>query len=146
MGGDRRRASQPSAACGAAYGLGQEHALTIRDAEIVARWLRQNGIQAYAYSSGSLPPDDLDPQLRAELEAKEDWRTAGGDGARTGVYRRFLEDLLLANRIRALAATSALSMGFDKPDLAFVIHYQRPKSVVDYYQQVGRAGRAIDSG
>ena len=126
-------------------GSGIVYALTIRDAEIVARWLRQNGIQAYAYSSGSLPPDDLDPQLRAELEAKADWRTAGSDSARTGVYRRFLEDLLLTNRIRVLASTSALSMGFDKPDLAFVIHYQRPKSVVDYYQQVGRAGRAIDS-
>ena len=55
----------------------------------------------------------------------------------------FLEDLLLENRIRALVATSALSMGFDKSDLVFVIHYQRPKSVVDYYQQVGRAGRGV---
>ena len=82
---------------------------------------------------------------RAVGNNEADWRTAGSDSARTGVYRRFLEDLLLTNRIRALAATSALSMGFDKPDLAFVIHYQRPKSVVDYYQQVGRAGRAIDS-
>lgn len=126
-------------------GSGIVYALTIRDAEIVARWLRRNGLSAYAYSSGALPPDDLEPALRSELETKLEWQVANGDGARTNVYRQFLEDLLLANRIRALVATSALSMGFDKPDLAFVIHYQRPKSVVDYYQQVGRAGRGIDS-
>ena len=45
---------------------------------------------------------------------------------------------------RALVATTALGMGFDKPDLGFVIHYQTPGSVVAYYQQVGRAGRALD--
>lgn len=54
-----------------------------------------------------------------------------------------LEDDLLKNRVKALVATTALSMGFDKPDLGFVIHYQRPGSAVHYYQQVGRAGRAI---
>ena len=126
-------------------GSGIVYALTIRDAEIVARWLRQNGIQAYAYSSDSQPPEDLDQDLREELEAIPEWADAGGNSDRTSIYRRFLEDLLLANRVRALVATSALSMGFDKSDLAFVIHYQRPKSVVDYYQQVGRAGRGIDS-
>lgn len=126
-------------------GSGIVYTLTIRDAELVARWLRRNGIAAYAYSSGALPPDDFDPGLRGELESKVEWQAAGGTNARTNVYRMFLEDLLLDNRIRALVATSALSMGFDKPDLAFVIHYQRPKSVVDYYQQVGRAGRGIDS-
>ena len=126
-------------------GSGIVYALTIRDAEIVARWLRRNGIEAYAYSSNSLPPEDLDPDLREELEDIPEWADAGGNSARTSIYRRFLEDLLLENRVRALVATSALSMGFDKSDLAFVIHYQRPKSVVDYYQQVGRAGRGIDS-
>lgn len=46
--------------------------------------------------------------------------------------------------MKALAATVALGMGFDKPDLGFVIHYQTPGSVVAYYQQVGRAGRALE--
>ncbi len=56
-----------------------------------------------------------------------------------------LEQDLLENRVKALVATPALGMGFDKPDLAFVIHYQTPGSVVFYYQQVGRAGRALDA-
>ena len=59
--------------------------------------------------------------------------------------REKLEQDLLGNRVKALVATSALSMGFDKPDLSFVIHYQLPGSVVAYYQQVGRAGRAMDA-
>lgn len=56
-----------------------------------------------------------------------------------------LEQKLLDNQIKVLVATVALGMGFDKPDLGFVIHYQRPGSVVAYYQQVGRAGRAIEN-
>ena len=56
-----------------------------------------------------------------------------------------LEQALLENRVKALAATTALGMGYDKPDLAFVIHYQTPGSVVHYYQQVGRAGRGLDA-
>jgi ATP-dependent DNA helicase RecQ len=50
---------------------------------------------------------------------------------------------LLANNVKVVVATSALGMGFDKPDLAFVIHYQSPGSPVAYYQQVGRAGRGL---
>lgn len=59
--------------------------------------------------------------------------------------REELEQELLDNRVKALVATVALGMGFDKPDLAFVIHYQTPGSVVHYYQQVGRAGRGVES-
>ena len=58
---------------------------------------------------------------------------------------KILEQDLLDNRVKALVATVALGMGYDKPDLAFVIHYQMPGSVVAYYQQVGRAGRGVDA-
>lgn len=54
-----------------------------------------------------------------------------------------LEQKLLNNEIKVLVATTALGMGYDKPDLAFVIHFQTPGSAVAYYQQVGRAGRAL---
>lgn len=57
--------------------------------------------------------------------------------------RPHLEDLLQDNRIKALVATTALGMGYDKPDISFVIHYQAPGSIISYYQQVGRAGRAV---
>lgn len=130
---------------GRIQGSGIIYALTIRDAEIVACWLRANGLSAYAYSSDASPPKDISPELRQELELREARQVSTGEFNQTAVYRSFLEDMLLANRIRALVATSALSMGFDKADLAFVIHYQRPRSIIDYYQQVGRAGRGIDS-
>ena len=58
--------------------------------------------------------------------------------------RHELEDALRDNRLKALIATSALGMGYDKPDLGFVIHVGAPPSPVSYYQQVGRAGRAIE--
>ncbi|WP_116113610.1 RecQ family ATP-dependent DNA helicase [Austwickia chelonae] len=57
--------------------------------------------------------------------------------------RAGLEDALRENRVKALVATSALGMGYDKPDLGFVVHVGAPPSPVSYYQQVGRAGRAI---
>ncbi len=59
--------------------------------------------------------------------------------------REKLEQALLVNRVKALVATVALGMGYDKPDLTFVIHYQTPGSVVGYYQQVGRAGRGVEA-
>ena len=63
----------------------------------------------------------------------------------TGDRREDLEQQLLDNKVKALAASVALGMGFDKPDLSFVIHYQRPGSIIAYYQQIGRAGRGIDT-
>lgn len=56
-----------------------------------------------------------------------------------------VEDSLRANRVKAVIATSALGMGYDKPDLGFVVHVGSPASPVDYYQQVGRAGRALET-
>ena len=96
-------------------GSGIIYTLTVRDAVQVAGWLQSRGIQAESYSG------------------------------ETGARRVELENALLQNRVKALVATTALGMGFDKPDLAFVIHYQTPGSVVAYYQQVGRAGRALDA-
>ena len=96
-------------------GHGVIYTLTVRDAELVADWLRSQRIDVEAYTG--------------QMEAEE---------------RERLEQRLLRNRVKALVATVALGMGFDKPDLGFVIHYQTPGSVVAYYQQVGRAGRALE--
>jgi ATP-dependent DNA helicase RecQ len=101
-------------------GSGIVYTLTQRDSVRVAQWLKQNGISAQAYHAG--------------MSEKEPG----------GISRMELEQALLNNQIKVLVATVALGMGFDKPDLGFVIHYQRPASVVHYYQQVGRAGRAVD--
>jgi ATP-dependent DNA helicase RecQ len=62
----------------------------------------------------------------------------------TSSDREALEHALIANEMKALVATVALGMGFDKPDLGFVVHFQRPGSAIAYYQQVGRAGRAVE--
>jgi len=97
-------------------GSGIIYTLTIEDARRVSEWLKNNGIAARAY--------------HADLQAAE---------------RITAEQQLLRNEVKALVATVALGMGFDKPDLGFVVHFQRPGSVVAYYQQVGRAGRAVDS-
>jgi ATP-dependent DNA helicase RecQ len=96
-------------------GSGIVYTLTKRDAEQVAAFLTANGIEALAYSG--------------EQET--------GD-------RIVTEERLLRNEIKAVVATSALGMGYDKADLTFVVHYQAPGSVVSYYQQVGRAGRGVD--
>ncbi len=96
-------------------GHGIIYTLTVRDANQVADWLKTQGINVEAYTGET------------------------GDG------REGLEQALLDNQVKALVATTALGMGYDKPDLAFVIHYQVPGSVVAYYQQVGRAGRALDA-
>ena len=66
-------------------------------------------------------------------------------GATDTAERETLEADLLANRVKALVATSALGMGFDKPDLGFVVHLGAPSSPIAYYQQVGRAGRSTAS-
>jgi ATP-dependent DNA helicase RecQ len=96
-------------------GSGIVYTLTKRDAELVAEWLTAHGIAAEAYSG----------------EVDSDTRVA-------------VEERLLANDLKAVVATSALGMGYDKPDLGFVVHYQAPGSVISYYQQVGRAGRAVE--
>ena len=103
-------------------GTGIIYTLTRHDADQVADWLQQNGISANAYYS--------------------DVRNDGFESP--DAYRRHLEERLLRNEMKALVATSALGMGYDKPDIGFVIHYQAPGSIIAYYQQVGRAGRAID--
>ena len=95
-------------------GHGVIYTLTVSDAGRVAAWLQSRGINAHAYTS----------QVAADRRVQ-------------------LEQALLNNRVKALVATTALGMGFDKPDLSFVIHYQSPASVVAYYQQVGRAGRGL---
>ncbi|MDD4017880.1 MAG: RecQ family ATP-dependent DNA helicase, partial [Kiritimatiellae bacterium] len=103
-------------------GSGIVYTLTQRDAERVAEWLRITGIRAEAYNANVDEGDEVEGASRREL----------------------LEQKLLNNEVKVLVATVALGMGFDKPDLGFVIHFQRPGSVVHYYQQVGRAGRAIN--
>ncbi len=104
-------------------GTGIVYVLTKRDADQVAAWLRLHGTDAHAYYSG----------VCAEgFETSDD-------------YRQHLEGRLLRNELKAVVATTALGMGYDKPDLGFVVHYQAPGSIVGYYQQVGRAGRAIDT-
>jgi ATP-dependent DNA helicase RecQ len=96
-------------------GSGIVYTLTKRDAEQVAGFLTANGISALAYS-----------------------------GEQASDQRVTTEERLLRNEVKAVVATSALGMGYDKADLAFVVHYQAPGSVVSYYQQVGRAGRGVE--
>jgi ATP-dependent DNA helicase RecQ len=96
-------------------GSGIVYTLTKRDAEQVASWLSGRGIAAVPYSG------------EHETDTRID-----------------VEERLLRNEIKAVVATSALGMGYDKPDLSFVVHYQAPGSVIAYYQQIGRAGRGVE--
>ena len=97
-------------------GSGIVYTLTVAQAHDIAALLRERGHQVAAYTGSTEAAE------RAQLEAD-----------------------LLANRVKALIATSALGMGFDKPDLGFVVHLGAPSSPIAYYQQVGRAGRSTDS-
>ncbi len=97
-------------------GSGIVYTLTVSGAEDIARLLRENGYAVRAYTG------------RTDNEEREQ-----------------LEQQLKANELKALVATSALGMGFDKPDLGFVVHIGAPSSPVAYYQQIGRAGRATDN-
>ena len=96
-------------------GSGSSTASRWRTVERVADWLATRGIAVAPYYG------DLDSDRRQELE-----------------------DRLRGNEVKALVATVALGMGFDKPDLGFVVHFQRPGSAIAYYQQIGRAGRELD--
>jgi ATP-dependent DNA helicase RecQ len=96
-------------------GSGIVYTLTVAASQEVADYLRGRGIPVAAYSG--------------QTEQTE---------------RLAAEDDLINNRVKALIATSALGMGFDKPDLGFVIHFGAPASPIAYYQQVGRAGRGVD--
>ncbi|WP_163505470.1 RecQ family ATP-dependent DNA helicase [Fodinicola acaciae] len=96
-------------------GSGIVYTLTVAETERLAAFLGQQGHRAEAYSGRT------DPEVRGALEKA-----------------------LLANDLKALVATSSLGMGLDKPDLAFVVHLGAPSSPIAYYQQVGRAGRALD--
>jgi ATP-dependent DNA helicase RecQ len=96
-------------------GSGIIYTLTVAAAHDVAALLGERGYPVAAYTGKTDPAD-----------------------------RQAAEDDLLGNRVKALVATSALGMGFDKPDLGFVVHLGAPSSPIAYYQQVGRAGRGVE--
>lgn len=88
------------------------YTLNRKTTEELADILMANGIKAVAYHAG------LDSKLRAERQ-----------------------DLFLNEDVQVICATIAFGMGIDKPDIRFVIHYNIPKSIENYYQETGRAGR-----
>ncbi|MEW2248059.1 RecQ family ATP-dependent DNA helicase [Streptomyces sp. NPDC006975] len=96
-------------------GSGIIYTLTVAAAEEVTAFLRQRGHTVASYT-----------------------------GRTENAERQQAEDDLLGNKVKALVATSALGMGFDKPDLGFVVHLGSPSSPIAYYQQVGRAGRGVE--
>lgn len=99
-------------------GSGIIYCLTQRDCDYLSDFLKKNGINAEAYYSRD-----------------------GEDGA---LLNKDIEEKFRRNKIKAIVATIKLGMGYDKGDIAFVIHYQMPSNIVSYYQQIGRAGRNID--
>ncbi|MGE2834285.1 RecQ family ATP-dependent DNA helicase [Mycobacterium sp. SMC-4] len=115
-GGPAQRAAWIAAALNTLPGSGIIYTLTVAQAHDVAGLLAERGHAVAAYTGST------DTAEREQLEAD-----------------------LLDNQVKALVATSALGMGFDKPDLGFVVHLGAPSSPIAYYQQVGRAGRATDS-
>ena len=80
----------------------------------------------------------------AEALTAAGYEVAAYTGRTDAAERERLEAALLDNQVKALVATSALGMGFDKPDLGFVVHMGAPGSPISYYQQIGRAGRGTD--
>jgi ATP-dependent DNA helicase RecQ len=88
------------------------YTLNRKTTEELADILMANGIKAVAYHAG------LDSKLRAERQ-----------------------DLFMGEDVHVICATIAFGMGIDKPDIRFVIHYNIPKSIENYYQETGRAGR-----
>lgn len=98
-------------------GSGIIYCLTQRDCDYLAAFLQENGITAEAYYARN-----------------------GEDG---NVLNREIEEKFKNNQIKAIVATIKLGMGYDKGDIAFVIHFQMPQNIVSYYQQIGRAGRNI---
>lgn len=100
-------------------GCGIIYCTTTRDCITVARWLSAEGFNVKPYYAS------VDQEL--------------------GESRVDLENQLLNNQLKALVSSVALGMGFDKPDLHFVVHYQQPGNLIGYYQQIGRAGRGIDN-
>lgn len=96
-------------------GAGIIYCLTVNDCKLVDRWLKENGIISEAYYS--------------DMETDE---------------KNIVVEKFLKNEIKVLSATVAFGMGFDKPDIGFVIHFQKPGNLVAYYQQIGRAGRKLD--
>ena len=115
-GGPAQRAAWIGAHLDSLPGSGIVYTLTVAQANDIAADLRSQGHAVAAYTGSTETAE------REQLEAD-----------------------LLANRVKALIATSALGMGFDKPDLGFVVHLGAPSSPIAYYQQVGRAGRSTAS-
>ena len=96
-------------------GTGIIYCLTTNDCRLVEKWLKENGYTCESYYAA------VDKEKKAEIIEK-----------------------FMNNHIKVLVATVAFGMGFDKKDISFVIHFQKPANIVSYYQQIGRAGRAID--